>query len=52
MEVRDWTVLECQGLLDVSNVIESPPEVEKEDGEIIHGKTIDIITCISKNFFI
>ena len=38
--IKDWTVVECRGLLDVSNVIESPPKrVEKEGGEIIHGKT-------------
>ena len=41
MEVRkDWLVLECQGLLDVSSFIESPPiRLERETCDIIQGKT-------------
>ena len=41
MEVRkDWLVLECQGLLDVSNFVESPPrKLEREKSDIIQGKT-------------
>ena len=41
MEVRkDWLVLECQGLLDVSSFIEYPPiKLERETCDIIQGKT-------------
>ena len=40
IEVRkDWLVMDCQGLLDISNYVESPPKkFKKETSGIVHGK--------------